>query len=289
MVHMLFKIVFLQKSQKMRMPKIIQFPTSFFYLFILIFLSFVACTPRAEMNYMKDVESTVDKVSAETANSAIQAGDQLSITITAEDMEAVSPFNQNFTSVANNTNSVTGSNVSNNQTNTSQFPTYVVATDGTINYPVIGKIQVAGKTINNFTDDLTQRISQYVINPVVNVKYTNYKVTVLGQVNKPGTYTVPDGQATLLSALGLAGDLTIYGLRNNILLVRNENGNITKTNIDITKSDFFNSPHYHLKQNDVIYVSSNETVGRQSRRNPNASLYLSMASIVVSILVLIFR
>jgi polysaccharide export outer membrane protein len=108
----------------------------------------------------------------------------------------------------------------------------------------------------------------------------------LGQVNRPGTYTINDGNATLLSAIGLAGDLTNYGIRDNVLVVRNQNGQITKTRIDLTKADYLN---FQMKQNDVIYVSGNETVSKTSRLDPNAGIYISVASIVVTILALVFK
>ena len=140
-----------------------------------------------------------------------------------------------------------------------------------------------------FEQELTQSLTKYIYNPVVSLRTLNYKVTVLGEVNKPGTYTIADNQSNLLSALGLAGDLTKYGLRDNILVVRNENGKITKNRVDITRSDFINSPYYYMKQNDVIYVSGNETVSKSSRLDPNAGIYISVASIVVTILALVFK
>ena len=125
--------------------------------------------------------------------------------------------------------------------------------------------------------------------PQVSVKNTKYKVTVLGEVNRPGTYYIPDAQTTLLGAIGLAGDLTIYGKRNDILVLRNIDGVITKERIDLSKADFINSPYFYLKQNDVIVVSPNDTKQKVSRLDPNAGIYISVASIVVTILALIFK
>lgn len=255
-----------------------------------ILLSFVgllivtACAPKVEMDYMRDIDQQITEASDKGFNLTIQPGDQLSISVTAEDMLAVAPFNQDLSSVNNNANITTGSNITTNTVNTSQLPTYLVSDEGTINYPILGTIFVKGKSIAEFTEELTKRISKYVIRPVVNVRNTNFKVTVLGQVGHPGTYTIPDGQATLLSALGLAGDLTIYGRRNDVLIARNIDGNIVKQTVDLT-----NSPYYNLKQNDVIYVSGNQNIAKQSRVDPNTGLYISVASIIVTILALVFK
>jgi polysaccharide export outer membrane protein len=163
----------------------------------------------------------------------------------------------------------------------------IVKADGTIDFPILGSLDTKEKTVEQFSNYIKQRMTKYVIKPVVvNVNTLNYKVTVLGQVNRPGTYTINDGNATLLSALGLAGDLTNYGIRDNVLVVRNQNGQITKTRIDLTKADYLN---FQMKQNDVIYVSGNETVSKTSRLDPNAGIYISVASIVVTILALVFK
>ena len=240
---------------------------------------------------MKNIDELTTEASIANAHasSTIQPGDNLSILISASDPEVVAPFNQNITnSDSPNYNSINGSsNIL--KTNVSQNPTYVVKTDGTINFPILGVLDTNNKTKDDFAKYVQEKMKKYVVNPVVNVNIINFKVTVLGEVLRPATYTVPDGQATLLSALGLAGDLTKYGERNNVLIVRNENGQITKTRIDLTKADFFNSPFFYIKQNDVIYVSGNETVSKTSRLDPNAGIYISVASIVVTILALVFK
>ena len=248
-----------------------------------------SCKPQGDFNYMQNIDSLALEASIKNAVSTIQPGDQLSIDLSANDRDAVSIFNQ---SVTNNNSSVqitTGGNVNATPNNVSQLPTFIVNNDGDINYPVLGKIHAAGLSLDEFTKVMEDKISRYVVNPVVNIKNTNYKVTVLGQVNKPGTYTIPDGQATLLSALGMAGDLTIYGERQNIRVLRNVDGKISNETIDISKADFINSPYYYLKQNDVIVVDANKTVQRSSILDPNTSIYISVASIIVTILALVFK
>lgn len=254
-------------------------------------LLITSCKPKAELNYMKNIDELTTEASIANAHasSTIQPGDQLGILISADDMDVVAPFNQNPMPVEMITNNIPSSNVQ-IRGNTSAIPTYTVKEDGFIDFPILGKLDTKNKTVEQFSDYIKQRMTKYVIKPVVvNVSTLNYKVTVLGQVAKPGTYTITDGHATLLSALGLAGDLTNYALRDNVLVVRNENGQITKTRIDLTKADFINSPFYFIKQNDVIYVSGNETVSKASRLDPNAGIYISIASIVVTILALVFK
>ena len=201
-------------------------------------------------------------------------------------MDVVAPFNQNAMPTESIVNTLPSSNLQ-VRGNNSAIPTYIVKADGTIDFPILGSLDTKEKTVEQFSNYIKQRMTKYVIKPVVvNVNTLNYKVTVLGQVNRPGTYTINDGNATLLSALGLAGDLTKYGLRDNVLVVRNQNGQITKTRIDLTKADYLN---FHMKQNDVIYVSGNETVSKTSRLDPNAGIYISVASIVVTIMALVFK
>ncbi len=257
------------------------------YLFIaLIFIH--SCKPKAELNYMKNIDELTTEVSIANSNtsSTIQPGDQLGILISADDMEVVAPFNQNPMPGENIINTLPSSNIQ-VKGNPTAVPTYTVKADGTIDFPILGILDTKDKTVEQFSNYIKERMTKYVLKPVVvNVNTLNYKVTVLGQVNRPGTYTINDGNATLLSALGLAGDLTKYGLRDNVLVVRNQNGQITKTRIDLTKADYLN---FHMKQNDVIYVSGNETVSKTSRLDPNAGIYISVASIVVTILALVFK
>lgn len=257
------------------------------FSFVLFFLS--SCTSKKKLDYLQNIESVALEASMKNALSTIQPNDQLVIMVTAKDMDVVKPFNQNFSSGQILQYSSASNNLpTQNQVSTSG-PTYVVDSNGNIEFPVIGKINTENKTTEELRDILKKEISKYVVNPQVSVKNTNYKITVLGEVNRPGTYNIPDAQTTLLEVLGLAGDLTIYGNRTDVLVVRNIDGVMSKERIDLTKADFINSPYFYLKQNDVIIVSPNETKQKTSRLDPNAGIYISVASIVVTILALIFK
>lgn len=257
------------------------------FSFVLFFLS--SCTSKKKLDYLQNIESVALEASMKNAKSTIQPNDKLVILVTAKDMDVVKPFNQNFSSGQILQYSIPSNNAPTQSQTSTSGPTYMVDSQGNIEFPVIGKINTENKTTEELRDILKKEISKYVLNPQVSVKNTNYKVTVLGEVNRPGTYYIPDAQTTLLGAIGLAGDLTIYGKRNDILVLRNIDGVITKERIDLSKADFINSPYFYLKQNDVIIVSPNETKQKSARLDPNAGIYISVASIVVTILALIFK
>ena len=257
------------------------------FSFVLFFLS--SCTSKKKLDYLQNIESVALEASMKNAKSTIQPNDQLVIMVTAKDMDVVKPFNQNFSSGQILQYSLPSNNAPAQSQTSASGPTYMVDSQGNIEFPVIGKINTENKTTEELRDILKKEISKYVVNPQVSVKNTNYKITVLGEVNKPGTYNIPEAQTTVLEVLGLAGDLTIYGNREDILVLRNIDGTMTKERIDLTKADFINSPYFYLKQNDVIIVSPNETKQKTSRLDPNAGIYISVASIVVTILALIFK
>lgn len=257
------------------------------FSFVLFFLS--SCTSKKKLDYLQNIESVALEASMKNAKSTIQPNDQLVIMVTAKDMDVVKPFNQNFSSGQILQYSLPSNNAPAQSQTSASGPTYMVDSQGNIEFPVIGKINTENKTTEELRDILKKEISKYVVNPQVSVRNTNYKITVLGEVNRPGTYNIPDAQTTLLEVLGFAGDLSIYGNREDILVLRNIDGTMTKERIDLTKADFINSPFFYLKQNDVIIVSPNETKQKSSRLDPNAGIYISVASIVVTILALVFK
>ncbi|WP_300672929.1 polysaccharide biosynthesis/export family protein [Soonwooa sp.] len=230
----------------------------------------------SEINYMQNIEQVATDISNKMQVNTIQKGDYLNIFVSAKDMKVVKMFNQNYFSGEVVQSSVSG-------TTSSTAPTYIVDANGEIDFPVLGKINVLDKTLLQLQDEIKRSISAYVINPSVTIKITNYKVVVLGEVNKPGQYIIPEGQSTLLNALGLAGDVTIYAKRNDILVVRNENGIITKERINLMDANFINSPYFQLKQNDVIYVSSNQTKEKIAKQDPNTGIYMAVAGMVIGL------
>lgn len=237
----------------------------------------------SNLNYMQNAEQIATEVASQNKVSTIQIGDQLVIMVTAKDMAVVRPFNQNYSAGDVATYSKASSNSPNQDQMQISGPTYIVDSEGYIDFPILGKLNTSGKTISEFKDELRSKLERYVINPSVNMRITNYKVTVIGEVTKPGQYIIPDGQATILNALGLAGDLTMYGKRDDILIVRNVNGEMTKTRINLTDANLFNSPFYYLKQNDVIYVSANDTKEKTAKLDPNTSTYIAIAGMIIGL------
>ncbi|QDP85831.1 polysaccharide export protein [Chryseobacterium sp. SNU WT5] len=255
----------------------------------LVLFSCKTTDKASDLGYMQDIEQIATQTAINTSNTTLKEGDQLVIVITAKDMDVVKPFNQNYSSGEITNLSLPSSNTPAQGQSSVAGPTYIVDTNGQIDFPTLGKLQVAGKNLVEFQDDLRRKLTYYIKDPSVNVKITNFKITVLGEVAKPGQYIIADGQATMLTALGLAGDLTMYGKRDDVLIVRNEGGQITKQRVNMLKADFINSEFFNLKQGDVIYVSPNQTKEKTARLDPNMPIYISVAGIVVTILALVFK
>ncbi|GAB0156002.1 polysaccharide biosynthesis/export family protein [Chryseobacterium sp. Alg-005] len=254
-------------------------------IFLVYMLVSCKTNPQApnDLNYMQNIEKVAIESSTKNSNSTIQVGDQLIILITAKDMDVVKPFNQNYSSSELiQTNTLAGGNTPNQGTTSLTGPTYIVDAEGNIDFPILGKLNTIGKTLVEFKNDLRDRVTRYVINPTVNVRLANFKVTVLGEVNRQGDYTIANGQATILNALGLAGDLTIYGKREDVLVIRNENGAITHGRVNLQDANLINSPYYNLRQGDAIIVSSNNNRDLAAKQNPNTGLYLTAASIAIT-------
>jgi polysaccharide export outer membrane protein len=211
-------------------------------------------------------------------NLRIKPGDLLTIRVSAPEQEAAQPFNltKSIASIER-----IGSQV--------ELETYMVSDLGNIEFPVIGTLKVEG--LNNFelSEKIKKNISNYVQDPIVNVRILNFKISVLGEVKNPGTFSVEDDHLSLSKALGMAGDLTINGRRDNILIMREVDGKKTNAYLDITDSGVVNSAYYNIKQNDVIYVEP-----RGARRQAASGLgvvssYLSIASVLISFVILLTR
>lgn len=203
--------------------------------------------------------------------------DLLTINVSAFVQETVAPFNLTVAA------SMNGNNAGAIQGNL-QLQTYLVDYNGNIDFPVLGTIRVAGLTRTELTAYLIKRISEYANDPIVNVRLTNFTVTVLGEVRSPGTFTIQRERITLIEALGLAGDLTIYGQRQNLRLIREVNGRKKFTDIDLTSINTVNSPVYYLQQNDVLYVEPNKARMRSSTYNQNNGVLISAIGTLTTII-----
>lgn len=252
-------------------------------------MSVSSCISRKEIVYLHEFEIEGDSTSFYNFTQAnrpqlhIKPNDQIRISVSAEEQEAAIPFNLPVVGVGN----VLESGM--RPIGTPQLQNYLVAEDGTIHFPVLGDVQVGGLTRLEAAKLLEGEISKYVQNPIVNVRLSNFQISILGEVLKPGTFPINDEYISLPKALGLAGDLTIYGRRDNILVLREKQGVITKAYLDLTDNEILNSPFYYLQQNDVIYVEPNGPQKQAASYNRNASIYISIASVLVSLAVLISR
>ena len=175
------------------------------------------------------------------------------------------------------------------QQNNPYMPTYTIDNNGNIDFPKLGKVSLAGKTRTEAIDYMREKLSGFLVDPGVNITVRNFRVTVLGEVKSPGSYTIDNDRITLLEALGLAGDLTINGVRNNILVVREQNGEKEEFRVDITQRDALNSPAFYLAQNDVIYVEPNKAKLHSSKYTANYSVFISVASLLITVVSVVTR
>jgi polysaccharide export outer membrane protein len=162
---------------------------------------------------------------------------------------------------------------------------YLVSQEGFIDFPVLGKIKLGGLTKEEARNKLVNELQEYLKDPIVNIRYLNYRITVIGEVNRPSSFTIPSEKINLLTAIGMAGDLTIYGKRENILLIREEAGVRTMTRVNLNSKEILDSPYFYLQQNDVVYVEPVAARAAQaSLTRSNISIVLSAASVLAIIL-----
>lgn len=241
---------------------------------------FGSCASRKDLIYFQPADSIELITNYETNAPKLQAGDILAISVTADDIRASQPFNQ-ISSYAGNTGNLQSANPF--------IPTYAVDNNGYIDFPKLGKIKLAGKTRTEALDYLRSEVSKYIVSPGISMEIRNFRVTVLGEVKNPGTYPINNDRITLLEAIGLAGDLTINGVRKNVLVVREQNGVKKEYRVDLTSRNVLNSPVYYLAQNDVIYVEPNGARVQSSKYTQNTSIFVSVASVVIALITLIVR
>ena len=242
----------------------------------LVIMLLNACASSEKIVYFQDIEGLKVNDSLVNFEPKIQVGDILAINVSAIDGEAAIPFNLYETPIVGKV-APSGNEPLN----------YIVNADGDIYFPVIGNLRVGGLTTKQLNEKLTEILGTYIKNPTINISITNFKITVMGQVKNPGTYTIPNERISILAALGLAGDLEIHGKRKNVMLIREENGKRMFVNIDLTNKELFNSPYYYLAQNDVIYVEPNKVQVNAAAIGANTSVILGSISILLSIITIL--
>jgi polysaccharide export outer membrane protein len=248
---------------------------SFLYSLIL-FVLVASCASKKDVYYFQDIDSTAAENSFKFLN--IQPGDILDIQIKALNPESVLVFQRQATL-----------GLQQQQVQNRAIDGYLVGEDGSINLPIVGAIDTTNQSTQALAQIIQEALKPYINNPTVNIRLLNFRISVLGEVNNPGTFTVLEERLSLPQALGLAGDLTINGDRNHLLLIRNEAGKKTNQVIDLTKTDFLQSPFYFLKQNDIIYVRPNSARVKSSGLVGNAGTLVSILSLAVSLFIVITR
>lgn len=202
--------------------------------------------------YFKEISDSMLQKAASRYEPILQTGDILSIVVATPNEASAKLFNQPTaaqSSGGSETTSLGGSNMSG----------YLIDENGNITMPYIGRVKAAGLKRFELTETLESKLKQYIDSASVTVRLNNYRVTILGEVARPGTYSIPSERVTILDAIGLAGDLTIYGKRNNIRVIRQTDDIKQTATLDINKGDIFNSPFYYLRQNDIVYVEMNDS------------------------------
>lgn len=258
-----------------------------YYLFLFLILSGLisSCTAPKEVIYLQDISDAKTEEIGKGYEVRVHEDDLLGITVNSKEEELALPFNMPLVSYQ-----IGGTY------NQPRVVGYLVDKNGEIDFPILGKLKVKGLTRMEVTELVKRRLveEELLKDPIVTVQFLNFKVSVIGEVARPGTFEISGDRITLLEALSLAGDLTIYGRRDRVAVIREENGKRTVLYHDLRSSDVFKSPCYYLQQNDIVYVEPNKIRTGSSRINSNnsASVWLSTASVLASIaslMVTIFR
>lgn len=215
----------------------------------LLIVLFTSCANTRKAAYVENIKDTTIQTALINLDPVIQKNDLISITVSSVNAEATQIFNMPNDNIQGSNNNLLG-----------QARGYLVDQDGNIKFPMLGSIKAAGLTKKTLVETITKGLidNKLLLDPIVSVRYLNYKVTVLGEVGHPSVISVPNERITLLEALGLAGDITIYGRKDNVLLVREMEGKKLVRRIDLNSSDLFTSPYYYLQSNDVVYVEPNK-------------------------------
>jgi polysaccharide export outer membrane protein len=251
------------------------------FLLGLILMMFMSCGAPKDIIYFQDAGNYSTFRNIDTFNVYIHQNDILAIMVNSQATEAALPFNLPMV------NYYVGGESYGQQ----RILGYLVDPKGNIDFPSLGKLRVEGLTRVELRDMLREKLisNGLLKDPVITVNFLNFKISVIGEVNRPGNYNITDERVNLLDAISLAGDLTIYGKRDRVAVIREEKGRRSILYHDLRGTDLFRSPYYYLQQNDIVYVEPNKQRAQQSRINQNnsASVWLSVISTLVTVTSLI--
>ena len=241
--------------------------TKFTITGIILLLSLSSSVTKKEVIYFQNAKDFETVVDTDTFAPKFKVNDIVSVFVSTFDIEAVAPFNLYL-----------GGSTNSNP----QLIDYLVDIDGNIDYPVLGKVKLLGLTVEEAKILFKEKLSLYLKDPIVNIRILNFRISIIGEVRSPGRYDVSGERITILEAVALAGDLTIKGKRENILVVRDFNGTKTYTRVDLTNKELFNSPVYYLTQNDVVYIEPNNSARSSASGDSRIGTIISITSFLVT-------
>ena len=240
---------------------------------VLLILFFSACASRKDVVYFQDTGNYETLIDDNKSVTKFKVDDLVSIYVSSLNPEASAPFNL-------------FRGASEGGLRAEQVD-YLVDQEGMIDFPVIGKIKIQGLSPDELRVMLRDLLSDYLKDPIINFRLRNFTITVLGEVNRPGTYPVNGEQITILEALGLAGDLTLRGVRKNVLVIRDFNGTKVYTRIDLTSKNITKSPVYYLTHNDVVYIEPNNAGIKATSVGPSTTITITIISMLITSSVLL--
>lgn len=274
----------------MNVPPVLANRTYYLPLLCLVLLTLgqltTGCVPTKQLVYFQGEPNRMDTMAvASRYVPKIQPGDVLSVQVSSLNPEASAFFNP-YAQLAIADRGGMQQNTTNSTTPLPAQNGYLVDNTGAIELPMLGKVNVAGQTTNQVKDRLRDSLKEFLKEPTVNIRNLNFRISVMGEVMRPALFTIPNEQITLLEALSLSGDVTIFGRRENVLIIREEDGKRTFARVDLTQRDLFSSPYYYLHPNDVIYVEPGKaraaTADRTNQLLPLAISALSFIAVIAT-------
>lgn len=258
---------------------------NFLWLFAGVLFLFSCASPK-EVVYLQDIkEPFLQQEITQNYEIIIHKDDLLAIMVNSRNPELSLPFNMPMVTYQLGT--------AGGATNQQRVLGYLVDPQGYIDFPILGKIKAEGLTRSQLTNLIKNKLIEedLIKDPIVTVQFLNYKISVIGEVANPGSFNISGDRITLLEAISMAGDLTIYGKRDRVAVIRESEGKRSITYHDLRSSDIFKSPYYYLQQNDIVYVEPNKTKAGQSsiNQNTNVTTWVSILSLLTTIAVLIFK
>ncbi|MCL5127846.1 MULTISPECIES: polysaccharide biosynthesis/export family protein [unclassified Algibacter] len=240
---------------------------TYFALISIIILCLTSCKTKKDVVYFQNAKNFETVVDTDTFQAKLKVGDMLTIYVSTLDLTVTKPYNVVIEAGT-----------------AGELIQYVIDFEGNIDFPVLGKVKLVGLTIEEAKQLFKKKFEdgQLLKDPVIIMNFTNFRVTVAGAVNSPGVYPVSGERISILEALGMAGDLTIKGRRDNILVIRDFNGSKTYTRVDITNKEVFNSPVYYLTQNDYVYVEPNNSGISAASGDTRISTIITISSFVLT-------